>query len=137
MTSTLLNKLVTDCVTLTIIAIYGILHCIRLHFRGGERNTKSNAAVCKIGLKAASFLILIVYAVSRLISLFFYIPGTISNYHVTDKTCSFFIKFMVIAGITGKFGNHLFVLLRSRLADFDRKRIYYKIGTYILSLFSL
>lgn len=122
-----------------IIFIYGIFHFLRLRYR----NSKPPKNKC-INLATVSYLVIICALFARLFVIFF---GDIPSYFhssisfMNEGTCTDYVKTVSEFTIIIKFGVHLFVVLRSRIAEINNGKtsIWFKIVciqlTELLSLY--
>ena len=113
-----------------IMLIYAIFHCLRL----GYKESKASSIKLKcINLAMVSHLIMIASILSRgfsaIVHLLLFLPD---SYHLSmfpGSDCTYYIVIIVELSIVTKFAIHLFVMLRSRIADIQTQNtsVWFKI----------
>ena len=103
-----------------ILLTYAIFHCLRLRYR--ESKTSSIKLKC-INLAMVSYLMIISSILMRsLASVAMFIFIFPASYHSTlfpGDDCTYYLFIQMELGITAKLAAHLFVTLRSRIADIN------------------
>ena len=101
--------------------IYAIFHCLRLRYR--ESKASKSKTKC-INLVMVSYLIIISSILTR--SFAFFVFSASSSFHSSlfpNDDCTYFVMILIESMIITKFGIHLFVMLRFRIAETDATKI--------------
>ena len=103
-----------------ILLTYAIFHCLRLRYR--ESNASSIKVKC-ISLAMVSYLMIIssilIRSLSSVAMFIFIFPASYHSILFPRNDCTYYVFIQMELGITAKFAAHLFVTLRSRIADID------------------
>ena len=115
---------VYDWINIIIIVTFSIFHILRLHYNSKIREEGHS----KFKLKQLTYLILILNVINLTKKSVLYLPAAISsNDYMTNNICYWHGRYIISMTILLKFCTHLFVVLRSRVAE-QKLTIWVKIG---------